>query len=113
MLMRCPSIVLAVILAQTPAKVAPIVRFPANQATNVSPDTHLVLTFPQPPAVGRSGEIRVYDAADGSLVDRLDLSIPAGPSGRTARGDSPAGTPPPIYQQAVIGGAPTRRAPLP
>jgi pectinesterase len=52
---------------------------PANHATRVNPDTHLVLTFSSPPTVGKSGQIRIYDAADHHLVDTLDLSIPAGP----------------------------------
>ena len=42
-------------------------------------DTHLVLTFFSAPTLGKSGQIRIYDAADQSLVDTLDLSIPAGP----------------------------------
>jgi pectinesterase len=83
---------------------ATVVQFPKSRSANVSPDTHLTLTFPQPPAVGRAGEIRVYDLNVGALVDRLDLSIPAGPAGRPARGAAPAGTPPPVYQKAVIGG---------
>ena len=42
-------------------------------------DTHLVLTFSSAPALGKSGQIRIYDAADHHLVDTLDLAIPAGP----------------------------------
>ena len=53
--------------------------FPANHATRVSPDTHLVLTFSSPPTLGKSGQIRIYDADGHHLVDTLDLSIPAGP----------------------------------
>lgn len=53
--------------------------FPANNATRVSPDTHLVLTFSGPPTLGKFGQIRIYDAAGHHLVDTLDLSIPAGP----------------------------------
>ncbi len=53
--------------------------FPANHATRVNPDTHLVLTFSSAPVLGKSGQIRIYDAADHRLVDTLDLSIPAGP----------------------------------
>jgi pectin methylesterase-like acyl-CoA thioesterase len=71
---------------------------------NVSPDTHLVLTFPQSPAVGHAGELRVYDKASGVQVDAIDLSIPAGPAGRPARGAATAETPQPAYQKAVIGG---------
>jgi pectin methylesterase-like acyl-CoA thioesterase len=53
--------------------------YPANHATRVTPDTHLVVTFSSPPTLGKSGQIRIYDAADHRLVDTLDLSIPAGP----------------------------------
>jgi len=57
-----------------------VTRFPANAANGVSPDTHLILTFPSPPTVGKSGQIRIFDAADNRLVDTLDLSIPPGPT---------------------------------
>ncbi len=53
--------------------------FPANHAVRVNPDTHLVLNFSSAPTLGKSGQIRIYDAADHRLVDTLDLSIPAGP----------------------------------
>ncbi|HMC48747.1 MAG TPA: pectinesterase family protein [Caballeronia sp.] len=56
---------------------------PANGASGVNPDTHLVLTFAQAPQLGRSGQIRIYDAADKRLVDTLDLGIPDGPTERT------------------------------
>jgi len=54
-------------------------RFPAHHAIRVNPDTHLVLSFSSPPILGKSGFIRIYDAADHHLVDELDLGIPAGP----------------------------------
>lgn len=66
-------------LAHANGQTAGVRLFPATGATGVNPDTHLVLTFPSPPTVGKSGQIRVYDADDRSLVDALDLSIPAGP----------------------------------
>lgn len=61
--------------------------FPADTATNVSPDVQLVLTFASPPTIGTSGLIRVYDTRDNTVVDTLDLSIPPSPrpSGRAAR----------------------------
>jgi pectin methylesterase-like acyl-CoA thioesterase len=64
--------------------------FPADKAKGVNPDTHLVLTFASQPAIGKSGLIRVYDAAGHTLVDTLDLSIPAGPD--PARRVTPAAT---------------------
>jgi pectinesterase len=56
--------------------------FPADQSTEINPDTHLVLTFADAPKLGTSGFIRIRDAASGQLIDSLDLSIPAGPSER-------------------------------
>jgi len=35
-----------------------------------------------PPVVGKSGKVRIYDAANNRLVDQLDLSIPPGPTER-------------------------------
>jgi pectin methylesterase-like acyl-CoA thioesterase len=61
------------------AQTGGVVCFPANHAVHVNPDTHLVLTFPTAPTPGKSGRIRVYDTANHSLVDTLDLGIPAGP----------------------------------
>lgn len=54
-------------------------KSPANQATNVNPDTKLVLTFSEKPILHTTGQIRVYDAANDELVDLLDLSIAPGP----------------------------------
>jgi pectinesterase len=76
-----PFCVLAAALALATAaraEVAPTC-FPANNAIHVNPDTHLLLTFSSPPTLGKSGQIRIYDAAGHHLVDTLDLSIPAGP----------------------------------
>lgn len=53
--------------------------FPANGAKGVNPDTHLKLTFAKAPQLGASGFVRIYDAADNSLVDSLDLSIAPSP----------------------------------
>jgi pectinesterase len=61
------------------AEAADVTTFPANNAVGVNPDTHLVLTLSNAPALGKSGQIRIYDAAGHKLVDTLDLSIPAGP----------------------------------
>ena len=61
------------------AQASTVTCFPSNKAVGVNPDTRLVLTFASAPTLGKSGQIRIYDAADHSLVDTLDLSIPAGP----------------------------------
>ena len=116
---------------RVPAAPAAVVRFPADKATGVNPDTHLVLTFPSAPTLGKSGRIQIFDTADGSLVDTLDLSIPPGPttpdtaganapytpvpypyvSGRLTNANTVPGTPsgvaartPATYQLTIIGG---------
>jgi pectinesterase len=71
---------LLVVAGSVSAAPAGLTRFPADKATAVNSDTHLVLTFPSAPTLGTSGRIRVYDAADNRLVDTLDLSIPPGPT---------------------------------
>ena len=55
---------------------------PANQARNVNPDVQLRITFSQPPTIGKSGKVRVYEAVNDRLVDTLDLAIPPGPTER-------------------------------
>ncbi len=56
----------------------PVSYFPARKAEGVNPDTHLVLTFPEPPVRGEAGFIRIFDARSGECVDSLDLSLPDG-----------------------------------
>jgi pectinesterase len=70
---------MALLAACGVAEVSEVQRFPMNGARGVNPDTHLVLTFSAAPTIGRSGQIRIYDAADHKLVETLDMSIPAGP----------------------------------
>ena len=55
---------------------------PVNQAREVNPDVQLRITFSQPPTIGNSGKVRVYDALNDRLVDTLDLAIPPGPTER-------------------------------
>ena len=61
--------------------------FPQKGAKDVNPDTHLVLNFSEPPAVGGAGFVRIWDAASGECIDSLDLSIPAGLTGSRTYGD--------------------------
>jgi pectinesterase len=61
----CPLVVASFVPVARGETASPIVaRFPANGARDVNPDTHLVLTFAREPAIGTSGKIRVYDAAN-------------------------------------------------
>ena len=91
---RCGISALALALFILPSSLALAqqapTRFPADKATNVNPDTHLVLTFTSPPVVGSSGKVLIFDAADNKLVDTLDLSIPPGPG--VAAGGQPTTT---------------------
>jgi pectin methylesterase-like acyl-CoA thioesterase len=59
-----------------------VVLFPANNAKNVNPDTHLEITFSGKPVLGNKGQVRVYDMENNLLVDLLDLSIAPGPTER-------------------------------
>ncbi len=77
-----------------------VVLFPADTAKNTNPDTHLQLTFPSAPVLGKSGQIRIFDAADNRLVDLLDLSIPPGP---TAPTPSPSAIYTPVPYEYVSG----------
>ena len=54
--------------------------FPENGATDVNIDTHFILTMTEDATVGQQGFVSVYDRKTGKLVDRLDMSIPAGPT---------------------------------
>src|SRR5678810_870732 len=76
-----------------------VTRFPADNATGINPDTHLVLTFQSPPTLGKSGQIRIYDASNDKLVDTLDLRIPPGPTAG-AGGPNPPYTPTPYEYTA-------------
>ncbi len=63
--------------------------YPQNSATDVNPDTHIILTFDSNVTVGNKGFIRIFDNKTGELVDFLDLSIPAGPTeGQLANPDA-------------------------
>ena len=56
------------------------ILFPVDKATMVNPDVQLKLTFKDAPHIGTLGKVRIYDAANGRVVDTLDISIPAGPT---------------------------------
>ena len=90
------------------AQAAAVTRFPADRAVGVNPDTHLVLTFATAPTLGKSGQIRIYDAVGHQLVDTLDLSIPAGPDPSRRVTTPPA---PPTQLDASIPTSPTTTTP--
>jgi pectin methylesterase-like acyl-CoA thioesterase len=71
------------------SKPEPFIKFPAHRSQNVNPDVRLELTFQNIPTVNNQGEIRIYDRESGKLVDKLDMSIPAGPTERTTAPQPP------------------------
>ena len=48
---------------------------PPSGATNLNIDVPLAITFDQTPRVGTTGRIRIFNAADNSLVDTIDLTV--------------------------------------
>ena len=77
-----------------------IVRMlPENGATEVNIDTHLTLIMSDDVTIGQKGFVSVYDKQTGKLVDRLDMSIPAGPTERQPKNPTAQYTPVPyIYK---------------
>ena len=73
---------------------------PENGATEVNIDTHLTLTMSDDATVGQKGCVSVYDQQTGKLVDRLDLSIPAGPTNSQPKNSAAQYTPIPYTYQS-------------
>ena len=76
-------------LAAQPAASAPnaaISLLPSANARDVPPDTQLQLTFSTAPTLGNTGQIRIYDAADNSLVETIDAAVPAASTNYTIGG---------------------------
>lgn len=65
----------AIAHAQTVVQNGDVTLFPSDKAVNVTPGTHLVLTFPSTPSIGKTGQVRLYNTNGHRLVDTLDLSI--------------------------------------
>lgn len=97
MLLRVIATLVLTFMAPQVAHARAPLLFPTNGAKNVNPDTPLALTFATAPQVGTSGKVRIYDAADNSLVDTLDLGIPSSPNplGRLASADGTTKAPTP------------------
>lgn len=77
--------------------------FPANGAENVNVDTQLKLTFDRDVSVGTKGLVKVYDLTTGKMIDKLDLSIPPGPTVGQPNNPDAIYTPTPyIYKDEII-----------
>lgn len=75
--------------------------FPANGASNVSPDTPLRMSFPAPPTLGSAGKIQIFDASDNRLIEAIDLAAaPTNPAPPNAA---------PVTRTPAQRAAPTKR----
>lgn len=76
---------------------------PESGARGVNPDTHLTLVLSEDVRIGQTGFISIYDKQTGELVDRLDMSIPAGPTQGQPNNPAAQYTPVPyVYQSKKI-----------
>ena len=63
------------LMAQTPVSF-----YPQENAQDINIDTHLVIVFDKTVTTGSKGIITVTDKTTRNVVDRIDMSIPAGPT---------------------------------
>ncbi len=82
--------------------------YPMPGQTDISPDTHLKIHFDSPPGIGTQGKIRVYDSENDTLVDVLDMSIPAGPTERRRNPDAIYTPMPYVYDTGMLTNANTK-----
>ena len=59
---------------------SPVSFYPQENARYINIDTHLVIEFDKAVKAGSKGIITVTDKTTGKVVDRIDMSIPAGPT---------------------------------
>ena len=62
------------LMAQTPVSF-----YPQENAQDINIDTHLVIVFDKTVKTGSKGIITVTDKTTRKVIDRIDMSIPAGP----------------------------------
>ena len=92
------------LLAQTP-----ISYYPLNQAKDINVDTHLIIEFDSEVKAGNKGIISIIDKTTRKVVDRIDMSIPAGPTEEQPKNPAAIYTPVPyIYKVGNITNQNTR-----
>ena len=95
--------IVATTVGQTMAQNSIAGMLPENGATGVNIDTHLTLTMSEEVSIGQKGFVSVYDKQTGRLVDRLDMSIPAGPTESQPKNPAAQYTPAPyLYKSQQI-----------
>ena len=73
------SIVLFISCSST-VKTDKFTMYPKPNEKGINPDTHLKIAFKSKPIIGEKGKIRIFDSHTDSLVDVIDIGIPAGPT---------------------------------
>lgn len=82
------------LMAQTPVSF-----YPQENDQDINIDTHLVIVFDQTVKTGSKGIITVTDKTTRKVVDRIDMSIPAGPTEGQPKNPNAVYTPVPyIYK---------------
>lgn len=88
---------------------APISYYPLNQAKDINVDTHLTIEFDREVKAGNKGIISVIDKTTKKVVDRIDMSIPSGPTEGQPKSPAAIYTPVPyIYKVENITNRNTR-----
>ncbi len=59
---------------------SPVGFYPKENAHNINIDTHLIIEFDQPVKAGTKGVVTVVDKTTNKVVDKIDMSVPAGPT---------------------------------
>ena len=95
--------IMATLVCQAMAQNSIVGMQPENGAKDVNIDTHLTLTMSGSVIVGQRGLVSVYDKQTGRLVDRLDMSIPAGPTESQPKNPAAQYTPVPyVYKSQHV-----------
>ena len=88
---------------------SPVSFYPQENARYINIDTHLVIEFDKAVKAGSKGIITVTDKTTGKVVDRIDMSIPAGPTEGQPKNPNAIYTPVPyIYKVENITNRNTR-----
>ena len=90
---------------------SPVSFYPQENARDINIDTHLVIEFDKAVKAGSKGVITVTDKTTRKVVDRIDMSIPAGPTEGQPKNPNTIYTPVPyIYKVENITNRNTVRA---
>ena len=80
---------------------SPVSFYPQENAQDINVDTHLVIEFDKAVKAGGKGIITVTDKTTRKVVDRIDMSIPAGPTEGQPKNPNAIYTPVPYVYSKV------------